>query len=60
MEFCAFNDIARIEMGAASYSTTAKLNQQDTAFIVIYQLTEVNATVLPLMLKRRGTSKANT
>ena len=42
--FVRLHDIARIEMGAASYSTSAKLNQQDTAFIVIYQLTEANAT----------------
>ena len=42
--FVRLNDIARIELGSADYSTTAKLNQQDTAFIVIYQLTDANAT----------------
>ncbi|MEZ7278004.1 efflux RND transporter permease subunit [Pseudoalteromonas sp. 68 DY56-GL68] len=51
--FVRLNDIARIEMGAASYSTTAKLNQQDTAFIVIYQLTEANATQVATDVKAR-------
>tara|TARA_Y100000782_G_scaffold99652_1_gene114081 strand:- start:2315 stop:5425 length:3111 start_codon:yes stop_codon:yes gene_type:complete len=51
--FVRLNDIARIEMGAASYNTTAKLNQQDTAFIVIYQLTEANATQVATDVKAR-------
>ncbi|TGV19795.1 multidrug efflux RND transporter permease subunit [Pseudoalteromonas sp. MEBiC 03607] len=51
--FVRLNDIARIELGAASYSTTAKLNQQDTAFIVIYQLTEANATQVANDVKAR-------
>ncbi|KTG18414.1 RND transporter [Pseudoalteromonas sp. XI10] len=51
--FVRLNDIARIELGAASYSTTAKLNQQDTAFIVIYQLTEANATQVATDVKAR-------
>ena len=51
--FVRLNDIARIELGAASYSTTAKLNQQDTAFIVIYQLTEANATQVAADVKAR-------
>ena len=51
--FVRLNDIARIELGAASYSTTAKLNQQDTAFIVIYQLTEANATQVANDVKTR-------
>ena len=51
--FVRLNDIARIELGAASYSTTAKLNQQDTAFLVIYQLTEANATQVAADVKAR-------
>lgn len=51
--FVRLNDIARIELGAASYSTKAKLNQQDTAFIVIYQLTEANATQVAADVKAR-------
>ncbi len=51
--FVRLNDIARIELGASSYSTTAKLNQQDTAFIVIYQLTEANATQVASDVKAR-------
>ena len=51
--FVRLNDIARIELGAASYSTTAKLNQQDTAFLVIYQLTEANATQVANDVKAR-------
>ncbi|MGX1113759.1 HAE1 family hydrophobic/amphiphilic exporter-1 [Pseudoalteromonas sp. MBR-15] len=51
--FVRLHDIARIEMGAASYSTSAKLNQQDTAFIVIYQLTEANATQVAEDVKAR-------
>ena len=51
--FVRLNDIARIELGAASYSTTAKLNLQDTAFIVIYQLTEANATQVAADVKAR-------
>ncbi|WP_462147724.1 efflux RND transporter permease subunit [Pseudoalteromonas gelatinilytica] len=51
--FVRLNDIARIELGAASYSTTAKLNLQDTAFLVIYQLTEANATQVANDVKAR-------
>ena len=36
-------DVARIELGARSYAATAKLNGQDTAFLVIYQLPDANA-----------------
>jgi len=51
--FVRLHDIARIELGAASYSTTAKLNLQDTAFLVIYQLTEANATQVAADVKAR-------
>ena len=36
-------DIARIELGARSYAATARLNGQETAFLVIYQLPDANA-----------------
>lgn len=36
-------DIARIELGARSYAATARLNRQDTAFLVVYQLPDANA-----------------
>ncbi len=57
--FVRLNDIARIELGSADYSTTAKLNQQDTAFIVIYQLTDANATQVATELKQPWLSLQN-
>ncbi len=42
--FVRLRDVARIEMGSQSYGSAAKLNNQDTAFIVIYQLSDANAT----------------
>ena len=36
-------DVGRIELGSRSYTSTAKLNNQDTAFLVIYQLPDANA-----------------
>lgn len=36
-------DVARIELGARSYAATSQLNDQDTAFLVIYQLPDANA-----------------
>ncbi len=42
--FIHLHDVARLEMGSQSYSATAKLNNHDTAFIVIYQLPDANAT----------------
>lgn len=42
--FVRLRDVTRIEMGSQSYASAAKLNNQDTAFIVIYQLSGANAT----------------
>ncbi|MGH1374231.1 MAG: efflux RND transporter permease subunit [Cellvibrionaceae bacterium] len=42
--FVRLRDVTRIEMGSQSYAAAAKLNNQDTAFIVIYQLSDANAT----------------
>src|SRR6056297_2603039 len=41
--FVRLKDVGRIELGSRSYTSTAKLNNQDTAFVVIYQLPEANA-----------------
>jgi HAE1 family hydrophobic/amphiphilic exporter-1 len=41
--FLRLGDIGRIELGSRSYTSTAKLNNQDTAFVVIYQLPDANA-----------------
>ncbi len=37
-------DVAKIEMGSKTYSASANLNNNPTAFIVIYQLPDANAT----------------
>lgn len=42
--FIHLRDVARIEMGSQTYASTAQLNNRDTAFIVIYQLSDANAT----------------
>ena len=41
--FVRLRDVGRIELGSLSYTSTAKLNNQDTAFLVIYQLPDANA-----------------
>ncbi|NWO04726.1 MAG: multidrug efflux RND transporter permease subunit [Alteromonadaceae bacterium] len=41
--FLRLSDVARIELGSRSYTSTAQLNNQDTAFVVIYQLPDANA-----------------
>lgn len=46
-------DIARIEMGAEMYDTQATLNNQATAFLVIYQLPDANATEVADQVKAR-------
>ncbi len=52
-DFVRLSDIARIERGVKSYSGSAKLNGRDTGFIVIYQLTEANATEVADLVKER-------
>lgn len=42
--FVRLHDVARIELGSQSYSAVAELNRGDTAFVVIYQLSDANAT----------------
>ncbi|GGO69297.1 efflux RND transporter permease subunit [Bowmanella pacifica] len=51
--FVRLRDIARIELGSKDYAIEAKLNQQDTAFLVIYQLSEANATEVAALVKAR-------
>ena len=42
--FVRLTDIAKIELGSEDYSTQARLNGKETAFLVIYQLPDANAT----------------
>jgi HAE1 family hydrophobic/amphiphilic exporter-1 len=49
--FVRLNDIATIELGAEDYSTKAQLNGKDTAFLVIYQLPDANATEVATLVK---------
>ncbi|RZF84863.1 multidrug efflux RND transporter permease subunit [Pseudoalteromonas sp. CO325X] len=51
--FVRLKDIARIERGSKSYSGSATFNQKDTGFIVIYQLTDANATAVAEQVKKR-------
>ncbi len=41
--FVRLRDVSRIELGAVTYESNAKLNGRDTAFVVIYQLPDANA-----------------
>ncbi|WP_286266824.1 efflux RND transporter permease subunit [Thalassotalea atypica] len=43
-DFVRLSDIARIELGSQDYGIQAKYNGQSTAFLVIYQLPDANAT----------------
>ncbi|HBY87958.1 MAG TPA: hydrophobe/amphiphile efflux-1 family RND transporter, partial [Colwellia sp.] len=49
--FIRLNDIARLELGAEDYSTQARLNGKQTAFLVIYQLPDANATEVASLVK---------
>lgn len=49
--FVRLKDIARIELGAVDYSTQARLNGKETAFLVIYQLPDANATEVASLVK---------
>lgn len=44
--FVRLKDIARIEMGSQNYGIQATLNNEATAFLVIYQLPDANATAV--------------
>jgi HAE1 family hydrophobic/amphiphilic exporter-1 len=49
--FIHLSDIARLELGAENYSTQARLNGKETAFLVIYQLPDANATEVASLVK---------
>lgn len=49
--FIRLSDIGRIELGSENYSISAKLNGQETAFLVIYQLPGANATEVASLVK---------
>ncbi|MBL4765531.1 MAG: multidrug efflux RND transporter permease subunit [Colwellia sp.] len=51
--FVRLTDIARIELGAENYATKARLNGNDTAFLVIYQLPDANATEVAELVKAK-------
>ncbi len=51
--FVRLTDIAKIELGAEDYSTRARLNGKDTAFLVIYQLPDANATEVASLVKAK-------
>lgn len=50
--FVRLRDIGRIELGSRSYASTARLNNQDTAFVVIYQLPDANALEVAARVKQ--------
>jgi len=50
--FVRLIDIARLELGAEDYSTQARLNGKETAFLVIYQLPDANATEVADLVKQ--------
>lgn len=50
--FVRLRDVGRIELGSRSYTSTAKLNNRDTAFLVIYQLPDANALDVAARVKR--------
>ncbi|HSH29828.1 MAG TPA: multidrug efflux RND transporter permease subunit [Thiohalobacter sp.] len=41
--FLRLSDVSRIELGSRSYTSSALMNNQETAFVVIYQLSGANA-----------------
>jgi HAE1 family hydrophobic/amphiphilic exporter-1 len=51
--FVRLNDIGRIELASEDYSITAKRNNKDTAFLVIYQLPDANATEVAKLVKQK-------
>lgn len=58
--FLRLRDVGRIELGSRSYTSTAKLNNQDTAFVVIYQLPDANALDVAEQVKRVVNEAATT
>ncbi|MBN4055414.1 efflux RND transporter permease subunit [bacterium AH-315-K03] len=52
-DFVRLQDVGRIELAAENYSITAKRNNQDTAFLIIYQLPDANATKVAESVKEK-------
>lgn len=50
--FVKLSDIGRIELGSRSYTSTALMNNEETAFIVIYQLSGANALDVAARVKQ--------
>lgn len=50
--FVRLRDIAKIELGSKDYTIEAKLNKNDTAFLVVYQLPDANATQVAEAVKQ--------
>ncbi|MCK7551342.1 efflux RND transporter permease subunit [Marinobacter goseongensis] len=50
--FVRLRDVGRIELGSRSYASTARLNNRDTAFLVIYQLPNANALEVAERVKK--------
>ncbi|WP_041522606.1 efflux RND transporter permease subunit [Gilvimarinus agarilyticus] len=53
-------DVARLELGSKSYGINAKLNNQETAFVVIYQLPDANATEVAAAVNAKMDELAST
>lgn len=51
-KFIHLSDIARLELGSENYGVQAKINGNETAFIVIYQLPDANATEVASLVKQ--------
>lgn len=56
--FIRLDDIARIELGSQNYEVQARLNGNQTAFLVIYQLSDANATEVAANVKAAMTTLA--
>jgi HAE1 family hydrophobic/amphiphilic exporter-1 len=50
-KFIRLRDIARLELGSENYGVQARLNGAETAFLVIYQLPDANATEVAAQVK---------
>lgn len=52
-------DVSRVELGAENYSWSAKLNNEDTALLGIYQLPDANALDVAQKIKEKIDSLTN-
>ncbi|GHF95180.1 efflux RND transporter permease subunit [Thalassotalea marina] len=50
--FVRLKDVGRIELGSQNYGIQARLNGNETAFLVIYQLPDANATAVAQAVKK--------